>query len=99
MVRNYCFSTAEHSRAQVEKQITELENGRYRIACERSNTVSAIDAIPKKILQMSDRFKVLRHLRLSLFVTAATIHIEFKSTQDAVDLVISGCYSAKVGLT
>ena len=48
-MENYRSATAEHSRAQVEKQIyTEIDNGRYRIVNKKPHIVSAIGAIPKE---------------------------------------------------
>ena len=99
-VDNYRSATAEHSRAQVEKQIfTELENGRYRISSERSNIVSAIGAIPKK---NSSDVRLIhdasRPAGNALNDYATTNHFKYQSIQDAVDLVTPGCYFAKLDL-
>ena len=100
-VENYRSATAEHSRAQVEKQIyNEIDNGRYRIVNKKPHIVSAIGAIPKK---NSPDVRLIhdasRPSGSALNDYAINNPFRYQSIQDAVDLVTPGCYFAKLDLS
>ena len=100
-MENYRSATAEHSPAQVEKQIcTEIDNGRYRMVNKKTHIVSALGVIPKK----NSRDVRLIHdasqpSGSALNDYAINNPFRYQSIQDAVDLVTPGCYYAKLDLT
>ena len=95
------MSTAEHSRAQVEKQIcTEIDDGRYRIVNNKPRILSALGAIPQK----NSRDVRLIHdasppSGSALNDYAINNPFRYQSIQDAVDLVTPWCYFAKLDLS
>ena len=100
-VENYRSATAEHSHAQVEKQIyTEIDNGCYRIVNKKPHSVSALGAIPKK---NSPDVRLIhdasRPSGSALNDYAINNPFRYQSIQDAVDLVTPGCYFAKLDLS
>lgn len=100
-VNNYKSATCLKNRDSVENQILEeIGNGRYQIVSEKPQIVSAIGAIPKKgtskVRLIHDCSRPTGHA-LNDFANNDPFH--YQTIQDAVDLVQSGCFLAKVDLS
>lgn len=99
-VHNYKSSTCLENIRKVEKQIEEeLKNGHYKVVNSKPRIVSAIGAIPKK---NSSKVRLIhdcsRPVGNALNDFATTNKFRYQTIQDAVDLVKTGYYMAKIDL-
>lgn len=100
-VDNYKSATCAKNKHLVEKQIQEeIDNFRYEIVASKPKIVSALGAIPKK---GSDKVRLIhdcsRPVGKSVNDLAEKDPFFYQTIQDAVDLVQTGCYLAKIDLS